>query len=138
MIKQERVQATIPADHKWHNADIDKKAKEFGLKKGDFILFAVDFILNLEKGTLKYIDHYAKGLKIPFHLVVQNLLIDRMAKEDAKSKVYGPGGAESLNMFIHTIDDKGPRTLTGKELYEVLKASYIQEFETKKKNFDIK
>lgn len=129
MIKQERVQATIPANYKWHNEDIDKRAKEFGLKKGDFILFAVDFMLNIDDTAWGIISNYSKGLKVPEYLIIQNILIKRAADQAAQMETYGRILDGVLDEFISNSQDGiNWKMLTGEELFNVLKDKYVREY----------
>ena len=44
---QEEIRATVPAGNAWHSDDLETKAKKHDMKKGDFILQAVDTFMHL-------------------------------------------------------------------------------------------
>jgi hypothetical protein len=50
---QERLQATISKSNKWHTKDVEDKAKELNMSKSDFILLAVQLLLNIDTQKLK-------------------------------------------------------------------------------------
>ena len=79
---QERLQATIPDSNKWHNEDVEVKAKSYGMTKSDFILEAVTLLMKLDEsvvrgaledskksylpmwyGLSEYLNNMAKGTK---------------------------------------------------------------------------
>lgn len=132
---QEIIRATVPANNNWHTEDLEAKATAMGMSKSDLILKAVDMMVNFDDDFLKYIKHYSDGLKIPEYMVIQNMIILRMGEEAAQREVHG-SLRKSLDEFIHVIDDKGPRTLTGKELYTVVKNSKVEELKRQKEQHD--
>lgn len=132
---QEIIRATVPANNNWHTEDLEAKATAMGMSKSDLILKAVDMMVNFDDEFLKYIKHYSDGLNIPEYLIIQNMIIWRMGEEAAQREVHG-SLIKSLDEFIHVIDDKGPRTLTGKELYTVVKNSKVEELKRQKEQHD--
>jgi hypothetical protein len=62
-----------------------------------------------------YIDKLAEGLNLPPVVILQNMIIKRLAEENAAADVYGPGG-ELLTEFI----EQDGTLLTGPELYKML------------------
>lgn len=125
---QERLQATIPNSNKWHNEDIEAKAKELGMEKSEFILNAVDMMMNFDEVFLKKIQRYSNGLHIPEWLVIQNMIIKRMADESAEFEVFGTG-KRVLDEFVMAGDEDNHRTITGDELFNHLKKLYIQKYQ---------
>lgn len=132
---QEIIRATVPANNNWHTEDLEAKATAMGMSKSDLILKAVDMMVNFDDEFLKYIKHYSDGLNIPEYLIIQNMIIWRMGEEDAQREVWGSlRGA--LPEFLHVHDEKGPRTLTGKELFAVAKDSKVEELKRQKEQHD--
>ena len=127
MVKYERINTAIPVDNDWNLEDINKKAEEMGLDRNEFIIKAVDLLMNFDNEFLKYIEKYSKGLKIPRYLVIQNMIMKQIADKEAKKEVYGPTG-EVLKEFTQVEDDKGARTLTGQELKKLLNDEYIKKY----------
>ena len=132
---QEIIRATVPANNNWHTEDLEAKATAMGMSKSDLILKAVDMMVNFDDEFLKYIKHYSDGLNIPEYLIIQNMIIWRMGEEDAQREVWG-SFREALPEFFHVHDDRGPRTLTGKELYNVAKDSKVEELKRQKEQHD--
>lgn len=135
MTKQERLQITISADNNWHTEELEAKAESIGMSKNDFTFKAIDLMMNFDNEFLKYIKFYSKGLHLPEFLIIQNIIIGRMAEEDARKEVFGSISG-LLEEFISTNDENGPRTLTGEELYKQLKQLKIQEFKKELKEHE--
>ena len=127
MSKYERINVAIPVNNKWNLSDLEKRAEELGFDRNEFVLKAVNMMMNFDNDFLNYIKYYAEGLKIPEYLVIQNMVITRMADEEAQKEVHGKltGFVEG---FMSTIDDKGPRQITGLELKNILKDSKVREY----------
>jgi len=109
---------------------IDKRASELGLNRSQFVTKALLMLVNFDLDFWKKITRYAENLRIPEWLVIQNMLIKRFAREDAEAQVFGRQ-SKMLDEFISFYDETGPRTPTGEELYNILKAQYVFEFERK-------
>lgn len=127
---QERLQSTIPNSNKWHNEDVEVKAKKLGMEKSEFILNAVDMMMNFDEIFFKRIQEYSNGLHIPEWLVIQNMIIKRMADEAAECEVFGQNG-KVLDEFIMTGEGNKHETMTGEKLFNFLKDQSIQKYERK-------
>lgn len=103
-------------------AEIDEKAKALGMSRAAFVLNAVETFMGFDTVFYKRIEEYAKNLNIPTWLVMQNMLIKRMAKEAADYEVWGPS-QHLLEEFMFT--SQGP--ITGEELFDNLKEMYAKE-----------
>ena len=68
-------------------------------------------------GVEEYINRLAEGLNIPPALIIQNMLIRRIAEEDAAINVYG----QSPKLLYEFMDQDG-ELVTGQELYEKIKS----------------
>lgn len=109
---------------------IDKRASELGLNRSQFVTKALLMLVNFDLDFWKKIARYAENLRLPEWVVIQNMLIKRFAREDAEAQVFGRQ-SKMLDEFISFHDETGPRTPTGEELYNILKAQYVLEFERK-------
>lgn len=132
--KIEKLQANIPADNDWNMADIDKKAAEMGLNRTDFILQAVDLLVNFDKDFLDHIKRYAKDLNIADYLVIQNQIIRLQADREAEYEVMGKTSQKLLTEFAYTTDESGNiKTMTGTELFEMLKEERRRYYQPKQR-----
>lgn len=128
---QEKLQATIPQDNKWHTEDIEAKAKSLGIDKREFILKAVDMLMNFDNGFYQRIRRYSTGLKVPEYVVIQNMIINQIAKNSAETKVWGEH-QKMLKEFAFAGEGENMRMITGEELFNMLEGSYIHEEKRKK------
>ena len=135
MADYRRISFVLPTDSKWDAEALATKAKNLGMTRNELIVKAVDMFYNFDDEFLKYIKHYSDGLNIPEYLIIQNMIIWRMGEEDAQREVWG-SFREALPEFFHVHDDRGPRTLTGKELYNVAKDSKVEELKRQKEQHD--
>jgi len=123
---QEKIQATIPASNKWHTGDIEEKAKALGMEKGIFILEAIDMLVNLDEVFYGKIQTAAEQFHIPVWLYIQNTLIKGMAKDAAKVEA-GTWKTELHDEFMFVTEADGNRTITGEELFNSLKSTYVTQ-----------
>lgn len=130
---QEIVRATISLSNKWHNEDIDIKAKELGMDKTEFILNAIDMMLNFDEDFYKKIQGYSEGLNIPEYLIIQNMIIKNMAMDAAKVETNTWTTKDKLMTEYQMVNEKGTiKTLTGEELFNNLKEQFIFEIKNNK------
>lgn len=103
---------------------IDIAAAEKGLSRTDFMLKAVDMLLNFDEGFYKRVEEYAEALKLPEYMVIQNMVISEIAKKSAKAKVWGE---RQEMLFEFPVVSKGVqlRMMTGEELFKSLEKMYI-------------
>ncbi len=106
--------------------EIDQAATAAGLNRTEYLLKAADFMTKFDKGTFEKVQSYAKNLNTIEAVVLQNMFIKYLAQVGAKKQVYGSySGIMEEFMTVH--DDKGPRMLTGEELYNVLLDKYTRD-----------
>lgn len=117
---QERLQATIPENSKWHTEDIEAKAAALGMEKGEFILNAVDLSFNFDEVFYKKVQRSADLCRVPVWVYIQNKLIKIMAREAAEVEA-GTWTTKLLDEFIFNSEG----VITGEALFEALKANYI-------------
>ena len=111
--------------------ELDLKAQLFGMNRTDFVMNALDMMLNFDEVFYKKIIKYSQGLNNPEWLVIQNIIICRMAQDHAKAIVWGASG-ETLKEFVSVNDGDGYKTITGEPLFEMLDKLFIEEEEKKK------
>ncbi|MCL5290641.1 MAG: hypothetical protein M1489_06415 [Firmicutes bacterium] len=107
--------------------EIDKAAIKHGTSRASFIVKAVEMLMGFDKVFFNKIEAYAKGLNTPVWLVMQNMIIKRMAQEAAEEEVWGPS-SKLLDEFMYT--NQGP--ITGAELFTLLMDTYSRKEESKK------
>lgn len=130
---QEILRATIPSTNKWHTEDIEAKAKELGMEKSEFILKAVDMMMNFDKEFYKRITQYSEGLNAPEYIVIQNIIIKNMALDAAKVETDTWGGTDKLMTEFQAVNEKGTiKMLTGEELFNNLKDQFVSEIKSNK------
>jgi len=111
-------------------ADLDHKAAELGMNRSELINKAVDILMGFDAVFFKKIQGYSEGLHIPEWLVLENMIIKRMADEAAEIEVYG-GGTRLLDEFMLVGDGAEHRSVTGEELFNSLKGQYVIKYERK-------
>lgn len=131
VIKMEdnKINVRIPDGTGFGLADIEAKAKSLGLNRSEFVMKAVSMMMNFDEEFLKEIQGFSEGLHIPEWLVIQNMIINRLADEDAEYEVYGGGRRRLLLEFMQVGEGIERRTLTGKPLHAELKAEYVIKHE---------
>lgn len=132
-MKVERLNTAIPKNNKWHEEDIRTKAAELDVKPSELVLKALDAALGFDNDFIKRITAYADALNVPLHIAIQNIIIDRWAREEAEDAVE-PLPRIHLE-YLTVTDDKGTRMLTGEELRKHLFDLYYQEAKKDRETF---
>lgn len=115
MAEDNTIRARIPNKSAYSLEDLDRKAEDLGMSRSQFVLRAVDMLLNFDKSFLDILDQYTR-LGFPEHLVIQNLIIKAEAERAAVNEVNG----EQPRIYLEfAMTDKG--YLTGKELFKQMK-----------------
>jgi len=127
MTKYERIVTAIPVASKWDLSDIEVRAAELGIDKNEFVIKAVDLLMNFDNDFLNYIKYFAEGMKLPEYLVIQNMIFFRKLDEEAQNEVFG-SSTKMVEGFMSVTDEKGTRALTGKELEKHLKPMKIKQY----------
>ena len=125
-----KINVRIPDGTGFGLADIEAKAKSLGLNKSELVMKGISMMMNFDEVFLQRIKVFALGLHIPEWLVMQNMIIKRMANEAAEYEVYG-GGTRVLTEFMLVGEGLERRSITGEELFNILKGQYVQEYEKK-------
>ncbi len=66
-------------------------------------------------GLKAYINTLAKGMSLPPAIIIQNMLIRRIAEEDAEATVYNDG-----ERLLPEFYSEGGELVTGQELYDLM------------------
>ncbi len=82
---------------------------------------------DFEGPVQKLLDHYSTMLNISRHEVIEAVLTDYVAMQEAHSDVWGPG---KLILEEFTFTERG--LMRGQHLFEVRKAVHAQEFKREK------
>ena len=127
MGNQEIIKTTVPTNNDWHTNDLEEKAEALGLNKSEFILKAVDFMVNFDTDIWKMIEKSSKGLKVDECVMMQNMFIKALAKKEAFKEVYGEYEVKFLEEFMFVNDESGYHMMTGQKLLNVLKETYANE-----------
>lgn len=113
---------------------IDKRAEELGLNRSKFVMLALEMMVNFDPAFWKIIEKIGKGFDVAPWMVIQNMLMNRFAKEAAELMVWGK--IKTIpNEFIRNYEDGQTTTITGEELFDILYKDYFIDEEQKK--FDL-
>lgn len=96
-------------------------AAERGLTLTELMRRGTALLAALDGALLERLGDYGRRLSLPEHLVIQNLLLERLAREAAREEVLGPG-PRLLREFV--VLSEG--LLTGEALFESLKRGEVQ------------
>lgn len=131
MAEDNTIRARIPNKSAYSLEDLDRKAEDLGMSRSQFVLRAVEMLLNFDKSFLDILDQYTR-LGLPEYLVIQNLIIKAEAEMTARDEVSGKTPRIYLE-FAMTDRGNGAQYLTGKELFEQMKKIKIAELDREKK-----
>lgn len=125
MPKNEFLSAKLPG-HLSHK-DVDSMAKKHGLSRAAFIIKAVENWGYFDVKVLKRLEEYARRLNTSLPVVMENMIIDRLAREAAETKVTG-----TVDRVLHEFISTSKGMVRGEELYNSLKSMYVSNFEQEK------
>ncbi len=108
---------------------LEKRSKEIGMTFTDLLKTGAMMYASFDPVFMEKISGMSEATKIPEYLVIQNMIIKRLADDAADQEVYGKR-PRSLPEFSFT--ENGP--ITGAELFEMLKARKIGILEVEKEN----
>jgi len=109
---------------------IDEQAQKLDMNRSKFVILALQMLVNFDVDFWKKIESYSKGLNIPEWAVIQNMITDRFAKEEAQRTVFGKSNSK-LDDFMFFNTPNGPVLLTGSEFARIKYDNYVKEFEAK-------
>jgi len=113
--------------------NIDDKAKKKDMNLSEYVRESIFMFSNFDDNFIEFITRFSKDLNIPVQMVIQNIVINKLARDAAREEIWGAEGQEPMVEFQLT--NKG--FVTGKELFDNLFESYSREFSVKKKEADI-
>lgn len=107
---------------------IDEKAEMLNMSRTEFIETAANMMVDFDPVFINKMQNWAKSLKLPIGIVIQNFIIKRLGKRAGETKFWEEEfntkpAAELLEAFQYT--DQGP--VTGEELF-----NYFKEKQNKK------
>lgn len=137
MAKQEIIKTTVPVGSKWRTDDLEAKAEKHGMNKSEFMIMAIDTFMGFDDDFIKTMQKYADGLHTEMFIVIQNMIIRQLARNEARKNVVGKAG-EILDQFLTIDRGDGPYMMTGNELMDHLVKKYTFEEQRKKDEFDAK
>lgn len=85
---QERLEVTIPESNKWHNHDVEKIAKGYGMTKSEFVMEAVALLMKLDKSIIEGALLDSKESYLPLWYIVSEYL-NGMAREAMEKEMCG-------------------------------------------------
>lgn len=106
----------------------EKAAEAQGLNFADFVREALNLKAGFDPKFVKSMKRLSSDLGISESIVIQNSMIARMARDDARAEVWGQEAEDALPEFTFT--RHGP--ITGDALYKSLKENHVREFEQEK------
>lgn len=121
-----KINVRIPDGTGYGLSDIENRAKELGLNKSEFIMKAVDMMMNFDEEFYKKVQTYSKAAQIPEWLVIQNLIIERMAYRAAKVEADTLTGEDRVLVKVLTVPEGNSfRTATAEEYFNALKRDFF-------------
>lgn len=109
----------------WEKLEAEAKSKSISMT--DLARQKVMLSTDFDGPVQELVDHYSSMLNISRHEVVEAILTDYVAMQQAHLDVWGPG-KRILEEFIFT--EKG--ISRGEQLFDLRKAFYTQEFSREK------
>ena len=109
----------------WKKLEVEAQSK--GVSMTDLARQKVMLSTDFEGPVQALVDHYSSVLNISRHEVVEAILTDYVAMQEAHSDVWGPG---KLILEEFTFTEQG--VMRGQDLFELRKAVHAQEFKREK------
>jgi hypothetical protein len=106
---------------------LEQEAQSKGMSMTDLARQKVMLTTDFEGPVQALVDHYSSVLNISRHEVVEAILTDYVAMQQAHSDVWGPG---KLILEEFTFTERG--VMRGQELFDLRKAVHTQEFKREK------
>lgn len=106
--------------------EMDKRAKELGLGRTEFLKKIIQVFLDFDIEFIKKMDRRADGLNMPLGYVIQNMIIKRLAEEAAEAEIDEELGRKHSQKVLMEFQSKRVgdiyEPVTGEELFNDLKA----------------
>ena len=95
--------------------EMDKAAEQLGLSRNQLIIEGIKMMCSWDAQFYKKMKQYSNTFKLPVPLVMQNMLIKRLAEDYAKEQIWGFTGKVMPEFMFN---ERGP--ITGSELFKTL------------------
>lgn len=110
---------------------VDEAAARYNMNRTEFVLKAIDILANFDETFFKKIQQLSNTLNLPEWVVIQNIILDEMAKEVAELAVWDRT-SKNFGKFMWIEDKAGSRIMTGSEYFDNRIKQYIWEEEKRK------
>lgn len=107
--------------------EMDEAAARLGMSRNQMIIEGIKMMCSWDKQFYSKMRTFGNTFKLPIPLIMQNMLIKRLAEDYANEEVWGFNGRM---MMEFTFNERGP--ITGGELFQLL-ANEAMENERKEK-----
>jgi hypothetical protein len=95
--------------------EIDKAAEKLGLSRNQLIIEGIKMMCSWDEEFYTRLKQYSNTFRLPVPLVMQNMLIKRLAEDYAKEQVWGFTGKVMMEFMFN---ERGP--ITGAVLFKAL------------------
>ena len=102
--------------------EMDKAAEQLGLSRNQLIIEGIKMICSWNAQFYKKMKQYSNTFRLPVPLVIQNMLIKRLAEDYAKEQIWGFTG-KVLSEFM--FNERG--SITGGELFKTLSEMAVKD-----------
>ena len=108
--------------------NIQEKAREYGTEYPELVRYGLKLMMDIEAPFFRMMCAWAEALNTSPGKVMQNLVLARLARDEAERAVWGTKGGQLLLEF----SIMGNKPMTGLELFDFLKRIYFEEEEKKR------
>lgn len=102
--------------------EMDKAAEQLGLSRNQLIIEGIKMMCSWDAQFYKKMKQYSSTFRLPVPLVMQNMLIKRLAEDYAKEQIWGFTG-KVLSEFM--FNERG--SITGGELFKTLSEMAVKD-----------
>jgi hypothetical protein len=102
--------------------EMDKAAEQLGLSRNQLIIEGIKMMCSWDAQFYKKMKQYSSTFRLPVPLVMQNMLIKRLAEDYAKEQIWGFTG-KIMPEFM--FNERGP--ITGGELFKTLSEMAVKD-----------
>lgn len=102
--------------------EMDKAAEQLGLSRNQLIIEGIKMMCSWDVQFYKKMKQYSNTFRLPVPLVMQNMLIKRLAEDYAKEQIWGFTGKVMPEFMFN---ERGP--ITGGELFKTLSELAVKD-----------
>lgn len=102
--------------------EMDKAAEQLGLSRNQLIIEGIKMMCSWDTQFYKKMKQYSNTFRLPVPLVMQNMLIKRLAEDYAKEQIWGFTGKVMPEFMFN---ERGP--ITGGELFKTLSEMAVKD-----------